>query len=350
MVVALSFVLKYSLHYLCSLLSLQQEQRIKQTRTETTEEITTTTTTMCLPTLHRKMDASSLVVAVAVMNDITETGTREHEHVGPTEDAENTNTDGTPFANDTALTLTLLPTETTLTSDSLETVLELRSYSPDTVMMTIATLFESLPTMPARDMDALLAAGLCHALAQAMNQHGDVLELQGQACFLLANLAFQSDDIAARIIHSGGDVAIVNGMKRFPLVAEFQHLACVTLNNLIVTTNEDSGRYESVVAAGGIPTLIATMYNFPFDTKIGMFACFCLLKLTDSSLDNCRLAMEHGAIEAVAGVISASQDANNESLEGLAVVLIMRFLDQKEKEMDSLHSPSPRAAAHSANE
>jgi hypothetical protein len=101
-------------------------------------------------------------------------------------------------------------------------------------------------------MDVLLAAGLCQALVQAMNQHGDVLELQGQACFLLVNLAFQSDDIAARIMHAGGDVAIVNGMNRFPFVAEFQRLACVTLNNLLVTTNEDGGRYESVVAAGGI--------------------------------------------------------------------------------------------------
>jgi hypothetical protein len=74
-------------------------------------------------------------------------------------------------------------------------------------------------------------------------------------------------------------------------VAEFQRLACVTLNNLLVTTNEDGGRYESVVAAGGIlPTLIAAMNNFPVDTKIG-FACFCLLKLTDSSLNNCRLAV-----------------------------------------------------------
>jgi hypothetical protein len=69
------------------------------------------------------------------------------------------------------------------------------------------------------------------------------------------------------------DVAIVNGMNRF-FVAEFQRLACVTLNNLLVTTNEDGGRYESVVAAGGILTLIAAMNNFPVDTKIGMFACF----------------------------------------------------------------------------
>jgi hypothetical protein len=309
---------------------------------------------MCLSSLHRKMDATSLVAAVAVMNDIMDTGTREdvHEHVGPTDDGENGNTDGGPFANDTEmmLTQTLLPTETAVVADSLATVEQLSSYSPDTVMMAIATIFESLPTMAARDMDALLAAGLCHALAQAMNQHGDVLELQGQACFLLANLAFHNAIIAVQIIHSGGDVAIVNGMKRFPLVVEFQHLACVTLNNLLVTTNEDGGRYESVVAAGGIPTLIATMSNFPFDTKIGMFACFCLLKLTDSSLDNCRLAMEHGAIEAVAGVISASQDANDESLEGLAVVLIMRLLSQNEKEMDNSHSPSPRAAVHSANE
>jgi hypothetical protein len=280
---------------------------------------------------------------VAVMNNVV-TG-----HTGTTtDDVENANTGTTTVASNTttALTLTLLPTETTTVAvDSMDTVVELCSYSPDTVMMAIAKISESLPTMPARDMDVLVAAGLCQALVQAMNKHGDVLELQGQACFLLVNLAFQSDDIAARIIRSGGDVAIVNGMNRFPLVAEFQRLACVTLNNLLVTTNEDGGRYESVVAAGGIQTLISAMNNFPADATIGLYACFCLLKLTDSSLGNCRVAVEHGAIDAVAGVISASQASNDETLEGLAVVLIMRLLEK-----EHLHSPSPRAAAHAANE
>jgi hypothetical protein len=284
---------------------------------------------------------------VAVMNNVV-TGMDTREYTGTTDDVENANTGTTTVASNTttALTLTLLPTETTTVAvDSMDTVVELCSYSPDTVMMAIAKISESLPTMPARDMDVLVAAGLCQALVQAMNQHGDVLELQGQACFLLVNLAFQSDDIAARIIRSGGDVAIVNGMNRFPLVAEFQRLACVTLNNLLVTTNEDGGRYESVVAAGGIQTLISAMNNFSVDAKIGMFACFCLLKLTDSSLGNCRVAVEHGAIDAVAGVISASQASNDETLEGLAVVLIMRLLEK-----EHLHSPSPRAAAHAANE
>ena len=280
---------------------------------------------------------------VAVMNDVTDANTREQDG-GPTDDGENANN------TTTALTLTLLPTVTTVAIDSMDTVVELCSYSPDTVMTAIATIFECLPTMPARDMDVLLAAGLCQALVQAMNQHGDVLELQGQACFLLVNLAFQSDDIAARIMHAGGDVAIVNGMNRFPFVAEFQRLACVTLNNLLVTTNEDGGRYESVVAAGGIPTLIAAMNHFPVDTKIGMFACFCLLKLTDSSLDNCRVAMEHGAVDAVAGVISASQVSNDDMLEGLAVVLIMRCMFHHDKEKEHSHSPSPRAAVRAANE
>jgi hypothetical protein len=287
------------------------------------------------------MDATSLVVAV--MNDIADVDTRNH-FVGPTDDDENANT-GTRFANNTTTALTLLPTETTVALDSLATVEELCSYNPGIVMMAIQTIFESLQAMTDRDMDVLLAAGLCHALVQAMNQHGDVMELQCMACLLLANLAFRNDDIAALIIHSSGDVAIVNAMKNFPLVAEFQHLACVTLNNLLVATNEDDGRYEAVVAAGGIPTLIAAMNNFPQDTKIGMFACFGLSKLTDSSLDNTKLAVEHGAIETVAGVISTSQDANDGSLEELAVILIMRFMRQHDKE--NSHSSRP---VHAANE
>jgi hypothetical protein len=303
-------------------------------------------------------------VDVVVTNEITGMDTREHTDTTDDGENANTNTDTgttttTVVVNNTTtaltptITLTLLPTETETTAtvaiESMDTVVKLCSYSPDTVMMAIAAVSESLPTMPARDMDALLAAGLCQALVQAMDQHGDVVELQGQACFLLVNLAFQSDDIAARIIHSGGDVAVVTGMKRFPLVAEFQLLACVTLNNLLVTTNEDGGRYESVVAAGGIRTLIAAMNNFPGDIKIGLFACFCLLKLTDSSLDNCRLAVEHGALDAVVGVISASQDANDGPVEGLAVVLLMRFLLQHEEKEHS-PSPYPRATAHAANE
>jgi hypothetical protein len=344
MVVALSFVLKCGPHHFFSLSSSRQERQANSDGDNGTE---LTTTTMCLP-FHRKMATTSLVVAVAVTNGIADTNTREreHEHVGSTDNGENANTD-------TALALTLALTppaaETTVAIDSMDPVVDLCSYSPDTVMTAIAKIFESLPTMPARDMDVLLAAGLCQALVQAMKQHGDVLDLQGQACFLLVNLAYQSDDIAARIIHAGGDIAIVNGMKRFPLVVEFQSLACVTLNNLLVTTNEDGGRYESVVAAGGIPTLIAALYNFPVDTKIGMFACFCLLKLTDSSLENCRLAVEHGAMETVAGVVSASQDANDESLEGLAVALLMRLF-RHEKEKEKARSPSPPAVIHAANE
>lgn len=328
----------------------------KQIQTEATEH--TTTTIMCLPTFHRKMDTTSLVMAVTI--GITDTDTRESEHehdhdqAVPTDEGENANTDGTPFANnDTPTALTLLPTETTTVAlESVSIVEELRSYSPDMVMVTIATRFASLETMSARDMDVLLAAGLCHALVQAMNQHGDVMELQGKACFLLANLAFRSDDIAARIIRAGADIAIIKGMKMFPLVAKFQHLACVTLNNLLVTTNEDGGRYEAVVAAGGIPTLIAAMNNFHGDTEIAMFACFCLSKLTDSCPDNCRLALEYGVIEAVAGVISVSQDANDERLEELAVIVIMRFMFQNEKEKKNSHapSPSPRAVVHAANE
>jgi hypothetical protein len=86
------------------------------------------------------------------------------------------------------LTLTLLPTETTVAIDYMDTVVELCSYSPDTVMTAIATIFECLPTMPARDMDVLLCGTV--KFVQAMNQHGDVLELR--ACFLLVNLAFQA--------------------------------------------------------------------------------------------------------------------------------------------------------------
>jgi hypothetical protein len=71
----------------------------------------------------------------------------------------------------------------------MDTVVELCSYSPDTVMTAIATIFECLPTMPARDMDVLLMRDFVK-FVQAMNQHGDVLELR--ACFLLVNLAFQA--------------------------------------------------------------------------------------------------------------------------------------------------------------
>jgi hypothetical protein len=296
---------------------------------------------MCLP-FHRKMNTISLVMAVE--NDVADINARERTE--PTDDGENANT-GTTFDNDTALTL--LPTETTVAIDSMAIVEELYSYNPILVTITIQKMMETLETMTTRDMDALLAAGLCHALVQAMNQHGDVMGLQFNACVMLTNLAFQSDDNAACILQSGGDVAIVNVMKRFPLDAEFQHLACVTLNNLLVTTNEDGGRYDAVVAAGGIPALIAAIDNFPLDTKIGLFACFGLSKLTDSSLYNTKLAMEHGAIETVAGVISASQAANDDRLEELAVILLMRFLRQQEKENAPRAVQLPQAV-HSANE
>jgi hypothetical protein len=311
---------------------------------------------MCLP-FHRKMNAICLVVAV--VDNATDMNTREHTE--PTDAGEDANT-GTTLVNDTALTLPVLPTETTVAIDSMAImeeltvaidsmaiVEELYSYNPVLVTMAIQKILESMETMLPQDLVALLTAGLCHAIVLAMNHHGDVMGLQFNACVLLTNLAFKSDDIAASIVQSGGDVAIVHFMKRFPMEAEFQHLACVTLNNLLVTTNEDGGRYGAVVAAGGIPALIAAIDNNPGDTKIGLFACFGLSKLTDSSLYNTNVAVEHGAIETVAGVISASQAANDDRLEELAVILIMRFLRQHEQENAPPAIELPRAV-HAANE
>jgi hypothetical protein len=268
---------------------------------------------MCKP-LDRMVDTISLFV-IAV-DGITNMET--DDPTAPTDDGENTNT---TFTN-TAFAPTL---------DS-ATVEEIGSNSPDVVKTAILSVLEIIQTMSTRDMDDLLAAGLCLAVVQAMNQHCDEMELQFKACVLLANLAFKSNEIAVDIIQWGGDVAIVNVMKRFPLVEEIQHLACVTLNNVLVTTHEDGGRYESVMAAGGIPALIAAMNNFPQDTQIGLFACFCLSKLTESSLENTKLAVENGVVETVAGVVSASQDANDDRLEVLAVILIMRFMQHHEKE------------------
>jgi hypothetical protein len=54
--------------------------------------------------------------------------------------------------------------------------------------------------------------------------------------------------------------------------------------------------------------------------------------LTESSLENTKLAVENGVVETVAGVVSASQDANDDRLEVLAVILIMRFMQHHEKE------------------
>jgi hypothetical protein len=79
----------------------------------------------------------------------------------------------------TALTLTLLPTETTVAIDLwiiVELFLPVRHGNDGNRN----DLFECLPTMPARDMDVLLAADFVKLLP---NQHGDVLELQGRSLF-----------------------------------------------------------------------------------------------------------------------------------------------------------------------
>jgi hypothetical protein len=135
-------------------LALQQITTRKEKGTEHT-------TTMCLP-FHRKMVVIRLIVAVVVNETMSATWTHVHMLVQPrtVSSENNANTTGTTFANDT-----------TCSCGQLMAIVEEHYFynSPFILMMAIHKIMERMETMlVTRDTEALLAAGLRHALVQAM--------------------------------------------------------------------------------------------------------------------------------------------------------------------------------------
>jgi len=138
------------------------------------------------------------------------------------------------------------------------------------------------------------ASGGIDAIITAMQVHRGDANLQKEACWVLSNLAINSNNKVVIGESSGIDV-IINAMLVHQNDAELQELACRTMWTLSV----DPQNKELIAQAFGIKRVIAAMQDHADHAGVQEKGCGCLANLAANSEENKRLVVEEEGIDAI---------------------------------------------------
>jgi len=168
-----------------------------------------------------------------------------------------------------------------------------------------------------QEKNRLIWAGGCLAVVRAMNKYPDAVQIQLNACDVIADMVLDHEESKAEIVATGGIAALVNAMLHFPGNQGVQFVACWALNDLLVSSScfteydMDEETSSLCTEAGGIQALVAAIQAFPRDASICFGACSCLIKLVQENRNSVELSIKAGAIQAVSNMLVTSNNVKD---------------------------------------